>query len=204
MILELHITLIVMWPRYLIEGATGVYTGSVFHDQRIQKEGHHGEFRCLKIMKVKMILFQNVLFSGPPKTDPPFYRSHIITRWCFYCICVIMKFWFWLYLKVKLPFPASAKHCWSSFQRDFFNQFYVLRWTSQKWCKHFYGEKDTSTSLEDGPWWLSGIRIRRSSHIGTFRYVLTWWLGLIASTETMGRTEWIWMKISSSTMWIPH
>jgi len=33
------------WIRYLIEGATGVYTGSVFHDKRIQREGHHGEFR---------------------------------------------------------------------------------------------------------------------------------------------------------------
>ena len=36
-----------MCVRYLVEGATGVYTGSVFHDQRIQREGHHGEFRCL-------------------------------------------------------------------------------------------------------------------------------------------------------------
>jgi len=34
------------WIRYLVEGATGVYTGSVFHDHRIQREGHHGEFRA--------------------------------------------------------------------------------------------------------------------------------------------------------------
>ena len=33
--------------RYLVESATGVYTGSVFHDKRIEKEGHHGEFRYL-------------------------------------------------------------------------------------------------------------------------------------------------------------
>ena len=33
--------------RYLVESATGVYTGSVFHDRRIEKEGHHGEFRYL-------------------------------------------------------------------------------------------------------------------------------------------------------------
>ena len=55
MILELHIFLIAICPRYLVEGATGVYTGSVFHDQRIQKEGHHGEFRYLMMILLKVI-----------------------------------------------------------------------------------------------------------------------------------------------------
>ena len=41
--------------RYLVEGATGVYTGSVFHDEQIEKEGHHGESRFLKVMHLEFI-----------------------------------------------------------------------------------------------------------------------------------------------------
>ena len=33
------------WIRYLIEAATGVYTGSVFRDKSILSAGHHGEMR---------------------------------------------------------------------------------------------------------------------------------------------------------------
>ena len=31
------------WTRYLVEAATGVFTGSVFNDKTIQQAGHFGE-----------------------------------------------------------------------------------------------------------------------------------------------------------------
>ena len=33
------------WIRYLIEGASGIYTGSIFYDKSIASAGHHGEMR---------------------------------------------------------------------------------------------------------------------------------------------------------------
>ena len=33
------------WTRYLMEAATGVFTGSVFNDIRLVRAGHHGETR---------------------------------------------------------------------------------------------------------------------------------------------------------------
>ena len=33
------------WIRYLVEAATGVFTGSIFHDKSILRAGHHGEAR---------------------------------------------------------------------------------------------------------------------------------------------------------------
>ena len=36
------------WIRYLIEGATGVYTGSIFNDRSILRAGHYGEGRDYK------------------------------------------------------------------------------------------------------------------------------------------------------------
>ena len=36
------------WIRYLIEAATGIYTGSIFKDKSIIKAGHHGEARNFK------------------------------------------------------------------------------------------------------------------------------------------------------------
>ena len=36
------------WVRYLIEGATGVYTGSIFNDRSILRAGHYGEGRDYK------------------------------------------------------------------------------------------------------------------------------------------------------------
>ena len=36
------------WIRYLIEAATGVYTGSIFRDKSILEAGHHGEARNFK------------------------------------------------------------------------------------------------------------------------------------------------------------
>ena len=35
-------------PRYLVEAASGVFTGSVFHDGRILRAGHLGEARAFK------------------------------------------------------------------------------------------------------------------------------------------------------------
>ena len=35
--------LLTLIPRYLIESATGVFTGSVFNDQAIASAGHYGE-----------------------------------------------------------------------------------------------------------------------------------------------------------------
>ena len=40
-----------MWcdvPRYLIEAAAGVYTGSVYNDKSILQAGHHGEARSYR------------------------------------------------------------------------------------------------------------------------------------------------------------
>jgi len=36
------------WVRYLVEGATGLYTGSIFNDKTILRAGHHGEGREYK------------------------------------------------------------------------------------------------------------------------------------------------------------
>jgi len=36
------------WIRYLIEGASGIFTGSVFNDKSIDNAGHHGETRNFK------------------------------------------------------------------------------------------------------------------------------------------------------------
>ena len=33
------------WTRYLVEAATGVFTGSIFNDKSILRAGHHGEAR---------------------------------------------------------------------------------------------------------------------------------------------------------------
>ena len=33
------------WIRYLVEAATGVFTGSIFNDKSILRAGHHGETR---------------------------------------------------------------------------------------------------------------------------------------------------------------
>ena len=35
-------------PRYLIEAAAGVYTGSVYNDKSILRAGHHGEARSYR------------------------------------------------------------------------------------------------------------------------------------------------------------
>ena len=35
-------------PRYLIEAAAGVYTGSVYKDKSILRAGHHGEARSYR------------------------------------------------------------------------------------------------------------------------------------------------------------
>ena len=35
-------------PRYLIEAAAGVYTGSVYNDKSILQAGHHGEARSYR------------------------------------------------------------------------------------------------------------------------------------------------------------
>merc|ERR1719431_872046 len=36
------------WVRYLVEGATGIYTGSIFNDKSILRAGHAGEGRDYK------------------------------------------------------------------------------------------------------------------------------------------------------------
>ena len=90
-----------------MESSTGVYTGSVFHDRRIEKEGHHGEFRYLVLGYVAdtwyLVLeghrgeFSYMVadlalksISGGQETGPLFYRSRTITRWCLYCAYIVI------------------------------------------------------------------------------------------------------------------
>ena len=62
--------------RYLIEGATGVYTGSVFHDKRIQREGHHGEFRWRSSSGSLDIIFLPFLLREPGDGSTLLQKTH--------------------------------------------------------------------------------------------------------------------------------
>ena len=84
------IILILMCLRYLVESASGVYTGSVFHDKRIEKEGHHGEFRCfmtivLNVMKVCKCIYHRKPGDGSTLLQKSHHNSLVLIL----CVCDI-------------------------------------------------------------------------------------------------------------------